>query len=68
MLSHYDWQAGTIVNRAINACLAPVYSVEGMHVVTVEGIGNRRLGLHLVQVRAEHAKVRLVASWTSFEC
>ncbi|KAG0623191.1 hypothetical protein M758_3G155300 [Ceratodon purpureus] len=49
MLSHYDWQAGTIVNRAINACLAPVYSVEGMHVVTVEGIGNRRLGLHPVQ-------------------
>lgn len=36
-------------NRAINACLAPIYSVEGMHVITVEGIGNRRLGLHPVQ-------------------
>lgn len=39
-----------IRNRAINACLAPIYSVEGMHVVTVEGIGNRRFGLHRVQV------------------
>jgi xanthine dehydrogenase/oxidase len=50
MLSHYDTQQQTIVHRAINACLAPLYSVEGMHVVTVEGIGNRRNGLHPVQV------------------
>uniref|UniRef100_A0A0D9VSA3 FAD-binding PCMH-type domain-containing protein n=1 Tax=Leersia perrieri TaxID=77586 RepID=A0A0D9VSA3_9ORYZ len=27
---------------AINACLAPLYSVEGMHIITVEGIGNRQ--------------------------
>ncbi|KAI8526222.1 hypothetical protein RHMOL_Rhmol13G0291700 [Rhododendron molle] len=34
---------------AVNACLAPLYSVEGMHVITVEGVGNRRHGLHPVQ-------------------
>lgn len=35
---------------AINACLAPLYSVEGMHVITVEGIGSCRYGLHPIQV------------------
>ena len=35
---------------AINACLAPLYSLEGMHIITVEGIGDRRRGLHPVQV------------------
>lgn len=35
MLSHYD---GTqVVHRAVNACLCPLYAIEGMHVVTVEG-------------------------------
>ncbi|KAF5956835.1 hypothetical protein HYC85_004060 [Camellia sinensis] len=34
---------------AINACLAPLYSVEGMHVITLEGVRNRKYGLHQVQ-------------------
>lgn len=35
MVSH---QAGTkLVHRSVNACLCPLYAVEGMHVVTVEG-------------------------------
>ncbi|XP_020244476.1 xanthine dehydrogenase-like isoform X2 [Asparagus officinalis] len=34
---------------AINACLAPLYSVEGMHVITVEGVGSCRNGLHPIQ-------------------
>jgi xanthine dehydrogenase/oxidase len=53
MVSHYDPLEKKIVHRSVNACLAPLYSVEGMHVVTVEGIGNRRDGLHPVQVRWE---------------
>ncbi|KAL3701831.1 hypothetical protein R1sor_019853 [Riccia sorocarpa] len=49
MVSHFDSSQQSIVHRAVNACLAPLYSVEGMHVVTVEGIGDRRNGLHPVQ-------------------
>lgn len=38
-------------HRAVNACLAPLYSVEGMHVVTVEGIGDSTEKLHPIQQR-----------------
>ncbi|KAK3284518.1 xylitol dehydrogenase [Cymbomonas tetramitiformis] len=49
MVSNFDTKAGQIKNRSVNACLSPLYSVEGCHVVTVEGIGNSRNGLHPVQ-------------------
>ncbi|KAK1409893.1 hypothetical protein QVD17_36422 [Tagetes erecta] len=49
MLSYFDHNSNKCVHHAINACLAPLYSVEGMHVITVEGIGNRKFGLHPVQ-------------------
>ena len=29
---------GQLWHRSVNACLAPLYSVEGTHVVTVEGV------------------------------
>jgi len=35
----------------VNACLAPLYSVEGCAVTTVEGLGSTRSGLHPVQSR-----------------
>ena len=35
MLSH--WEDGKAVHRSANACLCPLYAVEGMHVITVEG-------------------------------
>lgn len=46
---------GSLHHRSINACLCPLYAVEGMHVVTVEGIGNARDGLHPVQERLANA-------------
>ncbi|KAL3850115.1 hypothetical protein ACJIZ3_011997 [Penstemon smallii] len=49
MISYFDQNAKKCVHLAVNACLAPLYSIEGMHVVTVEGIGNRRNGLHPIQ-------------------
>lgn len=49
MVSDCDQHTKRSMHYAINACLAPLYSVEGMHVITVEGLGNRRSGLHPVQ-------------------
>ncbi|XP_058072218.1 xanthine dehydrogenase 1-like isoform X2 [Magnolia sinica] len=49
MASYYDEHLKKSVHYAINACLAPLYSMEGMHIITVEGLGNRRNGLHPVQ-------------------
>eukprot|EP00435_Cladocopium_sp_Y103_P059865 s424_g21.t1 len=34
-----QFQGETVVHRAVNACLAPLCSVDGCHVTTVEGIG-----------------------------
>lgn len=49
MVSDYDHHTKRSVHYAINACLAPLYSVEGMHVITVEGLGDCKSGLHPVQ-------------------
>ncbi|KAH7315284.1 hypothetical protein KP509_21G042700 [Ceratopteris richardii] len=49
MISHFDPSLKTVIHRSMNACLTPIYSVEGMHVITVEGIGNRQKGLHPIQ-------------------
>jgi len=51
MVSHFDQASGKIQHRSVNACLAPLCSVDGHHVVTVEGIGNSQKGLHPVQKR-----------------
>ncbi|XP_072991068.1 xanthine dehydrogenase-like [Typha latifolia] len=49
MVSSYERHMKKSMHFAINACLAPLYSVEGMHIITVEGIGNCQRGLHPVQ-------------------
>ncbi|KZV50307.1 xanthine dehydrogenase 1-like [Dorcoceras hygrometricum] len=49
MISYFDQNTRKCVHLSLNACLAPLYSVEGMHVITVEGVGNRRYGLHPIQ-------------------
>ena len=47
----YDARAGKVVSRSVNACLAPLCSVDGQSVVTVEGIGStKKKNLHPVQV------------------
>jgi xanthine dehydrogenase/oxidase len=46
---------GSLYHRSVNACLCPLYAVEGMHVVTVEGVGNTRDGMHPVQERLAKA-------------
>ena len=52
MVSHHDPAAAKVIqHRAVNACLCPLYAVEGMHVVTVVGLallGWRALGLALL--------------------
>jgi xanthine dehydrogenase/oxidase len=50
MVSSID-QDNKIQHRSVNACLAPLCSVDMCAVVTVEGIGSTRTGLHPVQER-----------------
>ncbi|KAK9802035.1 hypothetical protein WJX73_004069 [Symbiochloris irregularis] len=40
---------GKIQHRALNACIVPIYAVDGMHIITAEGIGNTKKGLHPIQ-------------------
>ncbi|XP_063958717.1 xanthine dehydrogenase/oxidase-like isoform X1 [Lytechinus pictus] len=51
MVSNYDSNLNVIFHRAVNACLAPVCSVHGAAVTTVEGIGSTKTKLHPVQER-----------------
>ena len=37
------------MHYAVNACSAPLYSVEGMHIIIVEGVRNCTRGLHPMQ-------------------
>ncbi|CAF1929455.1 unnamed protein product [Brassica oleracea] len=62
MVSNYDRTSNKCVfllitlncrHYAVNACLAPLYSVEGMHVISIEGVGHRKHGLHPLQTPAE---------------
>eukprot|EP01027_Heterolobosea_sp_BB2_P006788 GEZU01010200.1.p1 GENE.GEZU01010200.1~~GEZU01010200.1.p1 ORF type:complete len:1417 (-),score=493.17 GEZU01010200.1:84-4334(-) len=57
MISHFDNIQQKIIHRSVNACLAPLCSVHGMAVTTVEGIGSTKDVLHPVQERlaAAHA-------------
>ncbi|KAJ3218506.1 hypothetical protein HDU67_005308 [Dinochytrium kinnereticum] len=50
VVSSFDYQTKQIVHNAVNACLAPVCSVDNKHVVTIEGIGSVDK-LHPVQER-----------------
>jgi xanthine dehydrogenase/oxidase len=51
MVSSWSSSESISIHRAVNACLTPLYSVEGCAVTTVEGVGSLRTGLHPVQAR-----------------
>uniref|UniRef100_A0A8D8Y3K1 xanthine dehydrogenase n=1 Tax=Cacopsylla melanoneura TaxID=428564 RepID=A0A8D8Y3K1_9HEMI len=55
MVSKYDRVKKHIVHLAVNACLAPICSMHGLAVTTVEGIGSTRTKLHPVQERLAKA-------------
>ncbi|CAG8519683.1 680_t:CDS:10 [Ambispora gerdemannii] len=40
LVSYYDSTTRKIINSSINACLAPLCSIDGKHVITIEGIGS----------------------------
>ena len=50
MVSHHDREEGRVEHFTVNACLAPLCSVHGMAVTTVEGIGSTQTALHACQV------------------
>ena len=54
-VSDWDAGAGRVRHRPVNACLAPVCSVDSCHVTTVEGIGSVGAGMHPVQSRLSAA-------------
>ena len=51
MVSKYARREGRVEHLSVNACLAPVVSMHGLAVTTVEGIGNAKGRLHAVQQR-----------------
>ncbi|KAG7306042.1 hypothetical protein JYU34_008617 [Plutella xylostella] len=55
MISKYNRREGKVVHLAVNACLAPVCSMHGLAVTTVEGIGSTKSKLHPVQERIAKA-------------
>ncbi|XP_054265333.1 xanthine dehydrogenase-like [Macrosteles quadrilineatus] len=55
MVSKYDRTSNRLVHMSANACLAPVCSMHGLSVTTVEGIGSTRSRIHPVQERIAKA-------------
>lgn len=60
MLSRWDAERGQVVDRAINACLRPVCSLDGMMITTTEGIGSTRHEMDPVQYA--------IASYNGSQC
>ncbi|XP_037075287.1 LOW QUALITY PROTEIN: indole-3-acetaldehyde oxidase-like [Pollicipes pollicipes] len=49
-----DPATGQPVTRAVNSCLVPLHVCQDWEVKTVEGIGDRRVGYHPLQIRLAH--------------
>lgn len=50
MVSRYDTDQQKVVHASVNACLCPLYTIDGKHVITVEGLGSAN-NPHPVQER-----------------
>ncbi|CRG92235.1 xanthine dehydrogenase/oxidase [Talaromyces islandicus] len=59
VVSQINPTTGKIYHASVNACLAPVVSVDGKHVITVEGIGN---------VKSPHAAQQRIAVGNGSQC
>ncbi|KAJ2844061.1 hypothetical protein IWW36_005325, partial [Coemansia brasiliensis] len=59
MVSSYDSVTNKPRHYTANACLFPLYAVDGLHIVTVEGLGNST-NPHQIQLR--------LATLHSFQC
>jgi xanthine dehydrogenase/oxidase len=47
-----DRESGEIEHRTVNGCLTPLCSIDGCHVITVEGVGStNKSNLHSTQTR-----------------
>ncbi|KAJ2726263.1 hypothetical protein GGI07_000740 [Coemansia sp. Benny D115] len=42
MVSRYDPDENRIIHTSVNACLCPLYTLDGKHVITVEGLGTAK--------------------------
>ena len=50
-ISKYDIKLKKVVHMSVNACLAPLASIDHCHIITIEGLGNKEIGYHAVQSR-----------------
>ena len=53
---------GLVQTRSINSCLAPLGTLDGVQIITVEGLGNSKKGFNPVQGAAQ------LTSWSSLPC
>lgn len=59
VVSQLNPTTGKIYHASVNACLAPLVSVDGKHVITVEGIGN---------VKSPHPAQERIARGNGSQC
>lgn len=59
VVSQYNPTTKKIYHASVNACLAPLVSVDGKHVITVEGIGN---------VKSPHPAQERIAKGNGSQC
>ncbi|RDW62873.1 putative xanthine dehydrogenase [Coleophoma crateriformis] len=59
VVSQYNPTTKKIYHASVNACLAPLVSVDGKHVITVEGIGN---------VKRPHPAQERIAKFNGSQC